>query len=329
MAPVTASVYGGQENGSIVVDMRGPQTVYNVDLKLQKVDSNKLLSSVSSIKETLYGLLAANTQASFVSVPNGTDIAKTLNGRMSLNLSNGKLANVDMLQKLSMVGKFQNLGRAATNFTNLQQLSGDFDVRNGVATTNNLKALIDGGTVAANGAINLVDESLNMKLTAVLSKSYSDQVGGSGVGGYMQTALANNRGELVLPVLVTGSLKNPNFAPDLETIAQMKLQNLLPSFSNPGQLTNGVLGSVLGSKGNNKGGFGGIVDALSGKQKTNEQYGQQQQQGNQQNQQQPQQQQQQQQQQQNAADAVNDLVNGIFGGNKKKQAPQQQTPPKK
>jgi AsmA protein len=321
MAPVTAAVYGGQENGSIVVDTRGPQTLYNVDMKLQKVDSNKLLSSVSSIKETLYGLLAANTQTSFASVPNGSDIAKTLNGKMSLNLSNGKLANVDMLQKLSMVGKFQNLGRAATNFTTLQQLSGDFDIRNGVATTNNLKALIDGGTLAANGAINLVDETLNMKATAVLSKSQSDQVGGSGIGGYMQTALANNRGELVLPVLITGSMKNPSFAPDLQTIAQMKLQNLLPSFSNPGQLTNGVLGSVLGSKGNNKGGFGGIVDALSGKQKSNEQYGQQQQ-SNQQNQQQTQQQQ----QQQDPANAVNDLVNGIFGGNKKKQ---QQPPPKK
>jgi AsmA protein len=316
MAPVTAAVYGGQENGSIVVDTRGPQTLYNVDLKLQKVDSNKLLSSVSSIKETLYGLLAANTQTSFASVPNGSDIAKTLNGKMSLNLSNGKLANVDLLQKLSMVGKFQNLGRAATNFTTLQQLSGDFDIRNGVATTNNLKALIDGGTLAANGAINLVDETLNMKATAVLSKSQSDQVGGSGIGGYMQTALANNRGELVLPVLITGSLKNPSFAPDLQTIAQMKLQNLLPSFSNPGQLTNGVLGSVLGNKGNNKGGFGGIVDALSGKQKSNEQYGQQQQ-SNQQNQQQTQQQQ----QQKKPEDAVTDLVNGIFGGKKKQDQP--------
>src|SRR3954453_14611675 len=195
MAPVTAAVYGGQENGSIVVDTRGPQTLYNVDLKMQKVDSNKLLSSVSSIKETLYGLLAANSQTSFASVPNGSDIAKTLNGKMSLNLSNGKLANVDMLQKLSAVGKFQNLGRAATNFTTLHQFSGDFHIRNGVSTTNNLKALIDGGTLAANGAINLVDETLNMKATAVLSKSQSDTVGGSGIGGYMQTALANNRGE--------------------------------------------------------------------------------------------------------------------------------------
>ncbi len=334
LAPVTAAVYGGQETGSITLDTRGQQTLYNVDLRLQKVDSNKLLSSVSSIKETLYGLLAANTQASFTSVPNGSDIAKTLNGKLSLNLADGRLANVDMVQQLSMIGKFQNLGRAAQGFTKLQQLSGDFDIRNGVATTNNLKALIDGGTIAGTGAVNLAAQTLDMKVTAVLSKSYSDVVGGTNIGGFMQTALANNRGELVIPVLITGSLQSPKFAPDLSTLAQMKLQNVLPSFSNPGQLTTGILGQVLSNKGNNQGGgFGGIVDAITGKQKANEQYPQQPnaagtQQGNQPNQQQ--QQQAQQPQQQKPADAVNDLVNSIFGGKKKKQQqqqPQQQQPP--
>lgn len=335
LAPVTAAVYGGQETGTIVVDTRGPQTVYNVDLRLQKVDSNKLLSSVSSIKETLYGLLAANTQASFTSVPNGSDIARTLNGRLSLNLADGRLANVDMVQQLSAIGKFQNLGRTAQNFTKLQQLSGDFDIRNGVATTNNMKALIEGGTVAATGAVNLAAQTIDMRMTAVLSKTYSQQVGGTNVGGFMQTALANNRGELVLPVLVTGSLQSPKFAPDLNALAQMKLQNVLPSFSNPGELTTGILGEVLGNKGNNQGGgFGGIVDAITGKQKPNEQYPQQQppaagaQQGNQPNQpQQTQTQRQREQQQQpKAADAVNDLVDSIFGGSKKKQEQQQQQP---
>jgi uncharacterized protein involved in outer membrane biogenesis len=336
LAPINAAVYGGQETGSITVDMRNPQTLYNVDLKLQRVDSNKLLSSVSSIKETLYGLLAANTQASFASVPNGADIARTLNGKVSLNLADGRLANVDVLHQLSAIGKFQSLNQTAQNFTKLQQLSGDFDIRNGVATTNNLKALIEGGTVAATGAINLAAQTIDMKATAVLSKSYSDQVGGSGIGGYMQTALANNRGELVLPVLITGSMNSPHFAPDVQTIAQMKLQNMLPSFSNPGQLNTGILGQVLGNKGNNQGGgFGGIVDAITGKPKPNEQYPQQPA-GNQQQQQQSPQQQQTQKQNQQPADAVNDLVNSIFGGNKKKQQqqqpqqqpPQQQQPPK-
>ncbi len=323
LSPLTATVYNGQESGTIELDMRQPQTIYNVNLKLQGVDSNKLISAMSNLKETLYGLMAANANASFASVPTGSDIARTLNGRFSLNLHDGKLAGVDVLQQLSAIGKFQSIGRNAENFTKLSQLSGDFDIRNGVATTNNLKALIDGGTVAATGSVNLVDQGVNMQVTAVLSKTYSQQVGGNGIGGFMQTALANKNGELVLPVLVTGTFQSLHFAPDINKIAQMKLQNLLPSFGNPGQLSSGILGALggrgnSGADGNSQGGVSGIMDAITGKQKPNQQYPQNPPATANPNQQaQP----------DNPASQVNDLVQGIFGGNKKKAQPPKQQPP--
>lgn len=313
--PVNTTLYGGSATGNITVDTRGQTTLYNVALKTQKVDSNRLLSSVSSVKDVLYGLLASNIQSSFASSPN-SDVANTLNGHVALNVSNGKLAKVDILNQLASVGKFNSFNRAAQDFTNLQQLGGDFDIRNGVATTNNLKALIDGGTLAATGAVNLVDQSLNMRLTAVLSKSYSQQVGGNQIGGFMNTALANNNGELVLPVLVTGTFANMHFAPDLQAIAQMKMNNLLPSFGNPGQLTTGLLGALTGKKGsgqNAQGGIGGVLDAITGKPKANQQYPNQNPDAATQNSGSTPQTQQQQQE---------NLVNGIVGlFNKKKQPP--------
>jgi hypothetical protein len=321
--PVNTTLYGGLATGNITVDTRGQATLYTVALKTQKVDSNRLLSSVSSVKDTLYGLLASNIQSSFASSPN-TDIARTLNGHVSLNLSNGKITKVDILNQLSAVGKFTSFNRAAQDFTNLQQLGGDFDVRNGIATTNNLKALIDGGTLAGTGSVNLVDQSLNMRVTAVLSKTYSQQVGGNSIGGFMNTALANNNGELVLPVLVTGTFSQMHFAPDVQAIAQMKLNNLLPSFGNPGQLTTGLLGALTGKKGSGQdaqGGIGGVLDAITGKPKNNQQYPNQQPDAAAQNAgQNPQKTQQQQQQ---------DLVNGIVGmfGKKKQPANQQQQQP--
>jgi hypothetical protein len=186
------------------------------------------------------------------------------------------------------VGKFVGNGFGPPkNFTDLVQLTGNFDVKNGLAQTNNLKAVIDGGTMAAAGLINLADQSLNLHVTAVLNKAISQQVGGTQVGGFMNTALANNQGELVLPVIVTGTFQHPQVAPDVQQIAKMKLDNLLPNSKNPGQLTTGILGAVLGNKNQNgtagganqqKGGIGGILGALGG---------QQQQQQQQQNQQQP------------------------------------------
>ncbi|HWG39625.1 MAG TPA: hypothetical protein VN658_03680, partial [Candidatus Acidoferrales bacterium] len=120
--------------------------------------------------------------------------------------------------------------------------------------------------------------SLNLHVTAVLNKAISQQVGGTQVGGFMNTALANNQGELVLPVIVTGTFQHPQVAPDVQQIAKMKLDNLLPTSKNPGQLTTGILGAILGNKNQGganaqqpagqqqKGGIGGILDAIGGKQ---------------------------------------------------------------
>lgn len=312
--PMNASLYGGQASGNATLDMRRATTLYNVNLKTQKVDTNKLLSSVSSVKDTLYGLLASSIQAQFASTQGGgsEDLARTLNGHVSMNVSEGKLANVDILQQLSSIGKFQSRSRTA-NFTPMKQLSGDLNIQNGVANTNNLKALIEGGTLAAAGDANLVDQSLNMHVTAVLSKDYSQQVGGNSIGGFAQTALANKNGELVLPVIVTGSFQKMQFAPDLQMLAQMKLHNLLPSFSNPGQLTQGLLGSLSNKKGQSAGDnpIGSVLGAFGGNGSKQQNSGQQQpgsmsgDQGK--NQQQPQ-----------KENSVGDVLNGLLGGKKSK-----------
>jgi hypothetical protein len=123
-------------------------------------------------------------------------------------------------------------------------MSGTFSLHNGVAQTNDLKAALDVGTMAGTGTINLVSQDLNMHVTAVLDKGFSQSVGGSGVGGYLNTALANKNGELVLPVLITGNMNHPLVAPDMAQIAQMKLKNLLPT---AGGLLNGKGGNDLGS----------------------------------------------------------------------------------
>jgi AsmA protein len=279
--PLTADVYGGKENGAITIDMRPAQPVYTVNLKTDKVDANKLVSSVSDLKQTIYGLLASNVNASFSS-SSANSIARSLNGTLAINLTNGKLMNLDLLHELASVGKFVGGNFAAPkNFTDLVSLTGNFDVKNGVAQTNNLKAVIDGGTLAAAGLINLADQSLNLHVNAVLNKALSQQVGGTQIGGFMNTALANNQGELVLPVIITGTFQHPQVAPDVQQIAQMKLKNLLPSTKNPGQLTQGILGAILGNKnqggaagqqgGQSNGGIGGILGAISGQQQNQQQ----------------------------------------------------------
>ncbi len=279
LAPITAGLYGGQQIGTITVDLRPTPMAVTASTKLSQVDANKLLSSVSSLKQTLYGLLSANANTSFRAA-SSAEIARTLNGTIALDLQKGKLAHIDLLNQLSNVAKFAGNGfkspssTGAEPFTDIVQLTGNFNVVNGLAQTNNVKAVIPGGSIGAQGAINLASEELNMHLTAVLSKALSQQAGGTQIGGFMQTALANQQGELVIPILLTGTFSNPRVAPDLQKIAQMKLQNLLPTSGNPGALTSGILG-ILGGKGGaqsqQQGGIGGILGALSGQQQRQQQ----------------------------------------------------------
>jgi hypothetical protein len=215
-----------------------------------------------------------------------------------------------MLNQLASIGKFLNLTKEAQTFTNIAKLTGDFNVVNGVAHTDNLLATIDGGDLGAKGDVDLANQTINMAATAVLSQQMAEQVGGTGIGGYLSTALANSKGELVMPVLITGSLTSPKVQPDLQTIAKMKIQNVTsPS------------------------GLSGILGAITGKQPNPQQPPQQQAQpanGQQQNAQQPaqpQQQQPQQQQQQKPASPVQSILDALSGKKPQQQQQQQQQKP--
>src|SRR6185437_12396288 len=315
LSPLTSQVYGGQESGAIVLDARQTPMAVQVQSKLANVDANKLVSSVTSIKQTLYGLLAANTNMGFAAA-SSADMARTLNDTFNLDLTKGRIVGIDLLHQLGNVGKFLSGTPASSQpATNLLKLTGTFNVHNGLAQTNNLQALIEGGSLGATGAVNLVTNALNLHLTAVLSKWFSNKVGGTNVGGFMNTALANPQGELVIPVLVTGTFQHPIVAPDVQKLAQMKLQRMLPTTANPalGQ----AVGTLLGGKNGQKPNVGNILGAIAGQAQRQQpansgQAPAQPQPGQTQNQQQP------------KANPLGNVLNQIFGGKKQQQ---QQPPP--
>jgi hypothetical protein len=85
----------------------------------------------------------------------------------------------------------------------------------------------------------------------------TQKVGGVKVGRFLQTALANHRGELVIPAVVTGTLSQPRFTPDAARVAEMKLKRLLPTEANSA----GVLGGLANPKAAGR----SVLDALRGR----------------------------------------------------------------
>ncbi|HYZ85410.1 MAG TPA: AsmA-like C-terminal region-containing protein, partial [Bryobacteraceae bacterium] len=270
LSPLTADVYGGKENGTVVLDIRPATPTCSVRAKLSNLNANAVLSATSALKNTLEGSLSADSNLSFA-LASSSDLARTLNGTLSFNVTNGRLKNINLLQEIGKVAKFLGAAGPGGSDTTLKKLAGSMNVKNGVASTDDLVAALNEGSLSAAGIINLVDQGINMRVNAVLASGVSNTVGGTKVGGFLNTALANNKGELVIPVRVTGSLAKPVFTPDTEALAQMKLKSLLPTASDPTKLSSTVLGAISG-----KGGAGNAVgEILGGRQ----QQPQQQQQG--------------------------------------------------
>jgi AsmA protein len=175
-------------------------------------------------------------------------VVRTLNGTLGLNLNNMRYTGIDVAYQLASIGGFLQPNEKDQGFTNISRMTGDIVVKNGIAQSNNLLGQLDIGNVGAAGTANLVNQALDLRLTAVLSKDFSRRVGGTGIGGYLNTALANDQGELVIPAIVTGTFQNPKLAPDLQKVAQMKLKGLVPSANNPLGGVTGLLGGLLGQK---------------------------------------------------------------------------------
>jgi AsmA protein len=318
LTPVTAQLYDGQETGTITVDTRPTPMKVQANNQLQHVRANDLISALTSLKDTIYGTLAANSNLAFQVPAKADDLARTLNGTLALDLSNGRITKLDLINELAAIGKFAGLRKNAQAVTDFTRLAGHFTITNGVASTNDLRADIANGSLAANGTVDLATQQLNLHVISVLSKGFTQSVGGTGIGGLMQTALANNRGELVMPVLITGTFDKPQVVPDTQKLAQMKLQNLLPTSGNPGALTTGPLGSILkGGNSGQQGGVSNILNSITGQQKQQPASGQP-----------PEAQTQTQQKSQQGSDMLNQAIGSILGG-KKQQKQQQQSPPPK
>jgi uncharacterized protein involved in outer membrane biogenesis len=248
LQPLTASVFGGHHRGSVVVDARRAPATVAVSSELEQVDANRLASATTSLTDVVYGALQSSDRLTFTI--DGGNIAPSLNGTLSLNIPDGRIAHMDLMHEIGALARFIKGDDGDQQITKVRNLSAHFTVTSGVAETSDLTASIDDdATIAGSGSINLVNQAMNLRLTAVLSREFSEFAGGTRVGGIMSTVLANQRGELVVPMLVTGTMRQPQFAPDVQRIAEMKLRNLVPDIRNPQKLSSaieGIVGALTG-----------------------------------------------------------------------------------
>jgi AsmA protein len=167
------------------------------------------------------------------------DIAKTLNGTMDLDFNTVRIQGFDASRELARIGGFLKSDQKDKGFTEVIRLAGHINVKDGIAETTDLQAQLLDGSLATTGSSDLSSQTLNLKAMAAFSKAFSDKVGGSTrVGGFLTTALSNDKGEIIIPVLISGNMAKPGFAPDAKTFLQLQKQRIVP----------GLLDALTGKK---------------------------------------------------------------------------------
>ncbi|MBI2686156.1 MAG: AsmA family protein [Acidobacteria bacterium] len=241
--PLSASVYGGRLAGSAIVNLKAQPAVFQLNTHLDKIESEQLLAATTPLRKIVSGPLTADAQLQFSPKP-GEDFARTLDGAINFQLTPGKLIPVNLLGELGAIAKFLKPLNAAGSATSFLGMKGQFQIKNGAAETKDLRLELDRAAALFTGSVNLVDQSLNLRMMTTLNKEFSDEVGGTKIGGFLSAALASPKGELLIPSLVRGTLSKPLFAPDPVTLAKMKLNQ----GSNIQENVQGILDLFKGKK---------------------------------------------------------------------------------
>lgn len=254
------TIVSGQTSANAQLTMRNytaPSATVDATLKASNAQLPAILAMAKAYgvtaldKITGQGTMNVDMRASgAVKSLTAAEIERTLNGTVNVNFNNVKYSGANMSSELSKIAGFlrPTSSQNASGVTTISRMTGNINVRDGIAETKDLQATLDIGNVGLAGTANLATEALNMRATAVIAQNVSQQVGGNSIGGFMKTALANNQGELVIPAIITGTFSNPHFQPDVQQLAQMRLKGLIPNMNNPSSITGALSGLLGGAK---------------------------------------------------------------------------------
>lgn len=182
LLPLSANLYGGTASGSVRANANTNQIM--IRQNLTKVQIQPILKNLAG-KDMLIGrgdvFIDLKTQGKIVNA-----LKKNLNGRVSIALNDGAVKGFNLAQKLRgaknlLSGQAQDTTTATdtTEQTDFTSMSVSFDVKNGVATSNDLTLMAPLFRIGGQGQVNLVENSLDYTADAAIVATSTGQGGKS------------------------------------------------------------------------------------------------------------------------------------------------------
>jgi AsmA protein len=187
----------------------------NVNLDVENIQAGPLLKDVLE-KDVLEGKTNAQVSLS-MSGDNAAMIKKTLNGNGQVVFNDGAIIGIDLAGMIRNVKAAFGLEQkpAQRPRTDFAELNAPFSIKQGLVHTPQTSLKSPLIRVTAAGDANLVNETLDFRVEPKVVSTIKGQ------------GDAEQRSGLMVPVLVSGTFSDPQFAPDLAGMAKKQLEQTI------------------------------------------------------------------------------------------------------
>jgi AsmA protein len=206
------ALYGGQGSGQLDLEVVDGTPRISNQFRLEGLQALPFLTAAADF-ERLRG--TANLELS--SQTRGRterELVRNLNGKGQAAFQNGAIVGINLAAMVrNVTSAFQGGAGGEERATDFAELSGSFNVRNGVLTNDDLWLQAPVLRIAGRGEVNLPARTLDYRLDPKAAKTLEGQGGSREVAG------------LLVPVIIKGPWDDPTVAPDLSGVAQRALEN--------------------------------------------------------------------------------------------------------
>jgi AsmA protein len=194
-------LYGGNGSGKVNVDASGKVPAIASSFKLSGLQARPFLTDAAGSD-----LVSGTAQMDLDITANGQSqkaMVSALNGKGGFKFEDGAVYGINIAAMIRDPASFIMNKDAASQKTDFAELSGTYDIKNGLLTNNNLKLQSPLLRIAGAGTVNMPPRTLDYKIEPKAVASIQGQGGASDHSG------------ILVPVLITGSWDNPQIKPDL------------------------------------------------------------------------------------------------------------------
>lgn len=232
-----AGFYDGVVSANITANGAGSTPAIEVVAAMENVQSLPLLSDAAGF-DRIEGRLKASVQVAG-SGGDSQAFAKSLNGPVSLVVSDGALRGIDVAGLVRNVRSLIGSGytQDANARTEFSELSVPVTITNGVARAEDIRVLGPFIRMSGAGNVDLAGQTIDMRLDPRVVASLDGQGGDFDASG------------LGMPIMVTGPLSGPSIYPDLSSILadpNRALQALTELGGGVGELAGNASGLIEG-----------------------------------------------------------------------------------